>query len=84
MDGARRVALSDFYREEFLKHIEQLQAQGILDETNREVVDRACRALTTRLDELCCLKHFPALAECLLQSFDALSRLSTLDPRQRH
>ena len=84
MDVARREALSNFYREEFLRHIEYLQASGILDESNREVADQACRAFITRLDELCCLEHFPELAETVLQSFDALSRLSALDPRQRH
>jgi hypothetical protein len=83
MDGAKRVALSRFYREEFLRQIEYLQATGILDETNRDVVDRAC-ALVTRLDAVCGLRRFPALAETVLQRFDALSRLSTLDPRQRH
>jgi hypothetical protein len=84
MDVARRVALSDFYRQEFLRHIQYLQASGILDESNREVADRACRAFCGRLDELCALEHFPELAETVLQSFDALSRLSDLDPRQRH
>jgi hypothetical protein len=84
MDVAKRAALSNFYREEFLRHIEYLQASGILDESNQEVADRACRAFITRLDELCCLEHFPELAETVLQSFDALSRLSALDPRQRH
>ncbi|HUL78434.1 MAG TPA: hypothetical protein VL691_14315 [Vicinamibacteria bacterium] len=84
MDLARRAALSNFYREEFLRHIACLQDSGVLDDTNREVAERACQALFTRLDELCCLKHFPELAETVLQSFDALSRLSDLDPRQRH
>lgn len=84
MDVAKRAALSSFYREEFLRQIEYLQASGILDETNREVADRACRALCGRLDELCCLEHFPQLAATVLQSFDALSRLSALDPRQPH
>jgi hypothetical protein len=84
MDVAKRVALSNFYREEFLRHIEHLQASGILDESNQEVADRACRAFCGRLDELCCLEHFPLLAETVLQSFDALSRLSDRDPRQPH
>jgi hypothetical protein len=84
MDVARRSALSNFYREEFLRHIEYLQAAGILDETNQEVADRACRAFCAHLDELCCLEHFPELAATVLQSFDALSRLSALDPRQPH
>jgi hypothetical protein len=84
MDLAKRVALSNFYREEFLRHIEFLQASGILDESNRDVADRACRAFCGRLDELCCHEHFPVLAETVLQSFDALSGLSHLDPRQPH
>ena len=84
MDLARRAALSNFYREEFLRQIESLQAAGILDESNREVADRACRALCGRLEELCCHEHFPRLAATVLQSFDALSGLSALDPRHRH
>ncbi|HKZ31433.1 MAG TPA: hypothetical protein VJ648_03650 [Vicinamibacteria bacterium] len=79
----RRTALSNFYREEFLRHIEYLQIQGILDENNREVADR-CRAFCARLDELCCLEHFPELAASVLQSFEALSRLSDRDPRLSH
>jgi len=83
MDVVKRSALSNFYREEFLRHIEHLQASGILDESNREVADR-CRAFCARLDELCYLEHFPELAESVLQSFDALSRLSDRDPRLQH
>jgi hypothetical protein len=83
MDVARRVALRDFYREELLRHIEYLQAAGILDESNREMVDRAC-ALVTRLEQLCGLRGFAALAESVLQNFDALSRLSALETRQLH
>ncbi len=79
-----RLAISRFYREEFLRHIEQLQAAGILDEENRDVADRARQVLTTRLDQLCAMRGFSAAAESLLQSFDTLSGLSTLDPRQRH
>jgi hypothetical protein len=84
MEVERRRALSRFYREEFLRHIEQLQAAGVLDESNRDVVDQARSALLERLDQLCSLSAFPAVAESLLQSIDALSGLSTLDPRQRH
>ncbi len=84
MDLARRAALSNFYREEFLRQIQSLQAAGILDETNRDVADRACRALCGRLEELCCHEHFPELAATVLQSFDALTGLSTLDSRHTH
>jgi hypothetical protein len=84
MDVHKRLALSRFYREEFLRHIEHLQAAGILDESNREMVEKARRTFTTRLDELCALQSFPAVAERMLRSFDTLSGLSALDPRQRH
>ena len=85
MNADRRVALSNFYREEFLRHIEYLQASGILDDGDSEAVSRAKRALT-RLDDACSQASFPALAESLLQGFDTLTRLSRLDPksRQRH
>jgi hypothetical protein len=85
MNVDRRVALSNFYREEFLRHIEYLQASGILDDGDSEAVSRARRALT-RLDDACSQASFPALAESLLQGFDTLTRLSRLDPnsRQRH
>ncbi len=79
----RTEALSRFYREEFLAHIEHLQAAGILDDSNREVVERARRAVT-HLDHLRGCQCFAILAESLLQRFDALSGLSTADPRQRH
>ncbi len=84
MDGDRRAAISRFYREEFLRHIEHLQAQGILDDGNRELAEKTRRALLARLDKVCGLSGFSAAAATLLQSFDALSGLSAFDPRQRH
>jgi hypothetical protein len=84
MDLAKRAALSNFYREEFLRHIQSLQAAGVLDASNQDVADRACKAFCGRLEELCCLEHFPALAATVLQSFDALTGLSALEPRHTH
>jgi hypothetical protein len=84
MDADRRLALSNFYREEFLRHIEYMQASGILDDAHTGAVDRARRAVMAHLDDVCALEGFPTLAETLLRRFDALTRLSLLDPRQRH
>ena len=67
MSADRRVALSNFYREEFLRHIEHLQATGILDDEEGAAVSRARQAVLTRLDDVCSLASFPALAESLLQ-----------------
>ena len=84
MDVEKQLALSRFYREEFVRQIEQLQAAGILDEENREVAERARHACLNRLDQLCAHRSFPAAAATLLRKLDALSGLSTNDPRQPH
>ena len=86
VNADRRHALSNFYREEFLRHIEYLQVSGILDEDGGEAVSRARRALLGRLDDVCFLASFPALAEALLRNFDTLTRLSRLElnRRQQH
>jgi hypothetical protein len=79
-DPEVRRALSDFYREEFLRHLEHLQLNGM----KADVMRRACSKVMTDLDSVCWRPDFPAVAETLLQNFDALTRLSELDPRQRH
>lgn len=79
MDPEKRRALSSFYREEFLRYLDHFESTGILSGRHH-----ACRKLITDIDDVCCRPLFPALAETLLQNFDALARLSQLDPRQRH
>lgn len=79
-----RRALTSFYREEFLRHLEHLQKGGLVHDGNRAVIDRAYAKLMKDLDRVCCRDDFPALAESLLQSFDTLTRLSELDRRQSH
>ncbi len=81
MDGERRRALSSFYRDEFIRHIEHLHAVGILDDCDREATEKA---LVTHLDELCGARSFSAVAEMLLRRFDVLSGFSSFDPRLRH
>ena len=80
MESDRRRAISDFYREEFLKHIERMEALGIV---TLQALDRA-RHHVHCLDEYCEHAEFPLLAETLLQRFDTLSRLSEHNPRQGH
>lgn len=79
-----RRALSSFYREEFLRHLEHLASNGLVHDGNRAVIDRAYGKLMKDLDRVCCCSDFPALAESLLQGFDTLTRLSALDRRQSH
>jgi len=79
-DPEVRRALSDFYREEFLRHLEHLQLTGMKE----DVMRRACTKVMSDLDSVCWRPDFPAVAETLLQNFDALTRLSELDRRQGH
>jgi hypothetical protein len=84
LDADTRRALSDFYREEFLRHLQHLESNGFVHDGNRAVVDRACAKLMTDLERVCGRADFPAVAETLLQSFEALTRLSELAPRSGH
>ena len=83
MDDDRRRALTDFYREEFDRHLAHLQLSGIINEDN-ETMRRACQKLMAQLDLLCGRDEFPAVAETLLQNFETLTRLSALDSRRAH
>lgn len=84
MDPEKRRALSDFYREEFLRHLELLESNGIVHAGNRETMGRVYQKLVSDLDRVCCRSEFPAMAETLLQHFDTLTRLSEVAPRQGH
>jgi hypothetical protein len=84
LDPEKRRALTDFYREEFLRHLDHLESNGIVTEANREAVNRAYRRFLVDLDGVCWRDGFPEVAETLLQNFDALTRLSELDPRRGH
>jgi hypothetical protein len=76
--------LSDFYQEEFLRHLHQLKQCGMVTSRSHEAVNRAYQKFATDLDRICAQEEFPAVAESLLQSFDTLTRLSKLEPRHSH
>jgi DNA-directed RNA polymerase specialized sigma24 family protein len=84
LDPDKRRALSDFYREEFLRYIEYFKANGILSDDSEDAMQQTCSKLMADLDQVCSQANFPAVAETLLQKFDILTRLSELDPRQGH
>jgi hypothetical protein len=85
LDCDKNRALSEFYREEFVRYLDFLNGTGILNEDDgREGLRRTCSKLMSDLDRICGRADFPAVAETLLQNFDTLTRLSELDPRQRH
>ena len=85
MEWDKNRALSEFYREEFVRYLDFLNGTGILNEDDgRDALRRTCSRLMIDLDRICARADFPAVAETLLQNFDTLTRLSELDPRQRH
>jgi len=76
--------MSDFYKDEFKRHIDQLRANGIGSTGERETVDRALNSLDARLRNSAGSESFDAVAERLLRNFDALTRLSLIDDRRGH
>jgi hypothetical protein len=85
LEWDKNRALSEFYREEFVRYLDFLNGTGILNEDDgRLALRRTCSKLMTDLDRICARADFPAVAETLLQNFDTLTRLSEIDPRQRH
>ena len=76
--------MSDFYKDEFKRHIDQLRANGIGSTGERETVDRALNSLDARLRSGASSGSFDAVAERLLRNFDALTRLSLIDDRRGH
>jgi hypothetical protein len=84
IDAETRRALYDFYREEFVRHLLHLESSGLCHQGKGEVLHRACCRFMTDLEQVCWRADFPTVAETLLQSFDALTRLSELDPRKGH
>ncbi len=76
--------MSDFYKDEFKRHIDQLRANGIGSTGERETVDRALDSLDARLRDSAGSESFDAVAERLLRNFDALTRLSLIEDRRGH
>ena len=77
-------ALSEFYREEFTRYLDHLNSSGILNDGGGDAMRRTCTRLMSDLDRICARSEFQTVAETLLQNFDTLTRLSTLETRQRH
>jgi hypothetical protein len=84
LDPEKRRALSEFYREEFLRYLEFFKSSGILNDANHVAMQRTYQKLLGDLEQVCWRSEFPAVAETLLQKFDTLARLSEIDPRQAH
>ena len=78
--------LTDFYRQEFLKHRQCLAAQKeYFSEGAISTADEALGKVLGELDRLCAQDDADQLMSGLLKKFNAVTGLSGwLDPTQRH
>ncbi len=76
MEIDKTRALTDFYREEFTKHLQCLDQSGLVTAARRDAMDKAWRRVCDDLPAVCCQNGFSAKAEALLRNFDTLTRLS--------
>jgi hypothetical protein len=84
LDPERSRLVLEFYREELLRHLQQLQGIGIVDDQGRARVQDACDRFLRDLDRVGWRSDLAAVAETLLQRFETLSRLSEIDPQRGH
>ena len=78
--------LSDFYREEFIKHRECLaQQREYFSDAAISDADHALALVLGRLDQLCATRDADQLIGRLLRTFNAVTGLSNWsDPKQLH
>jgi hypothetical protein len=77
--------LSDFYREEFLKHRECLARQReYYSERAITDADGAIALVLRQIESICAKDDAQQVMSRLLRSFDIVTGLSALDPRQFH
>jgi hypothetical protein len=77
--------LNDFYREEFLKHRECLARQReFYSERAITNADGAIALVLQQLDALCARENAQQVMSRLLRTFDTVTGLSALEPRQYH
>jgi hypothetical protein len=79
------VLLSDFYREEFLKHREWLSRQReYFSERAITDADGAIALVLNQLENLCAKDDADKVMSTLLRKFDVVTGLSASEPLQYH
>jgi hypothetical protein len=86
ISSASATRLTDFYRQEFLKHRRCLAAQReYFSERAISTADEALAKVLGQLDQLCAQDDADKLISGLLRQFNAVTGLSGwLDPTQLH
>jgi hypothetical protein len=86
ISSASATHLTDFYRQEFLKHRRCLAAQReYFSEGAISTADQALAKVLGQLDQLCAQDDADKLISGLLRKFNAVTNLSGwIDPTQLH
>jgi hypothetical protein len=82
----RKKYISDFYREEFLRHKTRLEYQRpFFAEKTFEEIESVLNRIIAEMDRICEVENFEQLASHLLQRIDVVTNLSSskLNPTYR-
>ena len=76
-EDAMRKQISDFYRDEFIRHKIRLEHQRpFVADSKFEEIETALDRIITEIDRICESENFEALASHLLHRFDVVTNLS--------
>ena len=74
---ARKKHISDFYREEFLRHKNRLEYQRpFFAEKTFEEIESVLNRIINEMDKICEVENFEELASHLLHRIDVVTNLS--------
>ena len=78
VEDSKRKSISDFYREEFLRHKSRLECQRtFFSEGTYEEIEGVLTRIIAEMDRICEVENFEELASHLLQRIDIVTNLSS-------
>ena len=86
VEDSKRKCISDFYREEFLRHKSRLECQRtFFGESTYEEIEGVLNRIIAEMDRICEVENFEELASHLLHRIDVVTNLSAskVDPVYR-
>ena len=86
LEESKRKCISEFYREEFLRHKSRLECQRtFFGEGTYEEIETVLNRIIAEIDRICEVDNFQELASHLLQRIDVVTNLSAskVDPTYR-
>jgi hypothetical protein len=86
LEDSKKKCISEFYREEFLRHKSRLECQRtFFNEGTYEEIEGVLSRIIDEMDRICEVDNFEELASHLLQRIDIVTNLSSskIDPSYR-